>query len=504
MTSTISSQDAQDADRELARAVNSAEALRSATTLIPPLPEIDPSARPHFRFRLSQRVAADLFALTDLMSIAASAAVVMWFAEQRGLASAARAHDLLLIAPPVAVIAVLAFTAAGLHQMQTLMHVARQASRLLVVWALVAIAVGIGLSAFYSGPLLVFLAWLCLTPAALLASRMLLTLFYLVLLKRGPMARRVALIGASPSLQSAAELVTKDRLMRLVATFELPTELNVLTLPRSISDLMDSLGSAGFDDVIVLVPSTAEHGLDALIDHLAMLPLRIALLPVVALQTLDEVRPGDCDALSVTVAEKPVRGWSIIFKAVFDYVTALAMLALFAIPMLVIAIAIKLESPGPVIFKQQRTGLGGRVFRIWKFRSMHVLEDGSAISQATRKDERVTRVGRIIRRLSLDELPQIFNVLSGDMSVIGPRPHARAHDAYYARLIADYRLRFRVKPGISGWAQIHGCRGETRTIDDMARRVSYDIQYAVGYSFWRDVYVVLMTPFFGILSSNSY
>src|SRR5262249_49287219 len=149
--------------------------------------------------------------------------------------------------------------------------------------------------------------------------------------------------------------------------------------------------------------------------------------------------------------EKPVRGWSIVVKTVFDYTMAVFMLAFFALPMLLIAIAIKLEGPGPVFFRQQRTGLGGRPFRIWKFRSMDVLEDdASFIRQAERDDERVTKVGRFIRRASLDELPQIFNVLAGEMSVAGPRPHARAHDAYYARLISDYRFRFRVKPGISG------------------------------------------------------
>jgi exopolysaccharide biosynthesis polyprenyl glycosylphosphotransferase len=160
---------------------------------------------------------------------------------------------------------------------------------------------------------------------------------------------------------------------------------------------------------------------------------------------------------------------------------------------LVIAIAIKLDSSGPVFFVQSRKGYSGRPFRILKFRSMTVLEDEGDIRQATRNDPRVTRVGAFIRSASLDELPQFWNVLRGEMSVVGPRPHAMAHDDLYGTLIAQYASRRHVKPGLTGWAQINGHRGETPTVDKMADRVRHDIWYINNWSLWLDLRIIFST-----------
>jgi exopolysaccharide biosynthesis polyprenyl glycosylphosphotransferase len=160
---------------------------------------------------------------------------------------------------------------------------------------------------------------------------------------------------------------------------------------------------------------------------------------------------------------------------------------------LLVALAIKIDSPGPVLFRQTRYGFNGKPFKILKFRSMSVLEDGPAIMQATTKDSRVTHVGSVIRRTSIDELPQLINVLLGEMSMVGPRPHAAAHDDYFLTRIENYAVRQRVKPGITGWAQVHGHRGETSTLNKMQKRVEYDIWYINNWSAWLDISILMRT-----------
>jgi undecaprenyl-phosphate galactose phosphotransferase/putative colanic acid biosynthesis UDP-glucose lipid carrier transferase len=161
----------------------------------------------------------------------------------------------------------------------------------------------------------------------------------------------------------------------------------------------------------------------------------------------------------------------------------------------VVALLIRLESSGPVIFRQRRKGFTGREFTIFKFRTMNVLEDGSVIAQARRNDPRVTRVGRVLRATSIDELPQLLNVLLGHMSIVGPRPHALAHDDGYAKLIAKYAFRQHVKPGLTGWAQVNGFRGETAHLELMEQRVDCDLWYIKNWSFWLDLRILVLTGF---------
>jgi putative colanic acid biosynthesis UDP-glucose lipid carrier transferase len=181
-------------------------------------------------------------------------------------------------------------------------------------------------------------------------------------------------------------------------------------------------------------------------------------------------------------------------KRVLDIAIALPALLFVAPLMFVIAALIALDSPGPVLFRQQRLGLNGKPFRILKFRTMTVLEDGRDVVQVRKGDARVTRAGRLLRKTSLDELPQLINVVLGQMSLVGPRPHAVAHDEMYARLIPEYPFRQLVKPGITGWAQVHGLRGETPTVDRMRRRVAMDIWYARHAGFALDMRILLLTP----------
>lgn len=196
----------------------------------------------------------------------------------------------------------------------------------------------------------------------------------------------------------------------------------------------------------------------------------------------------------LTLSETPLTGTRLLMKSLEDVVLASLILALIAPLLLLIAIAIKLDSPGPVFFRQQRMGWNGKIFRIWKFRSMVVHQpDAGVIKQAEKNDSRITRVGAFIRRTSLDELPQLFNVITGDMSLVGPRPHAVQHDEEYSRRIDDYFARHNIKPGITGLAQVRGFRGETRDIEQMIQRVESDIEYINNWSLWLDLSILVRT-----------
>lgn len=191
-------------------------------------------------------------------------------------------------------------------------------------------------------------------------------------------------------------------------------------------------------------------------------------------------------------------------KRLLDIAVSLLALVILT-PLLALAsLAIVLDSRGPLLFAQRRTGLNGKTFPILKFRSMHVMEDGADVTQAVQGDARVTRIGRIIRKLSIDELPQLFNVLAGDMSLVGPRPHAVAHDDYYGAAISNYAVRFQVKPGITGWAQVNGARGATPTLDIMQARIDLDEWYVRNADFALDLLILARTPLEVLRTRNAH
>ena len=172
--------------------------------------------------------------------------------------------------------------------------------------------------------------------------------------------------------------------------------------------------------------------------------------------------------------------------------------------MILIAIGIKLSSPGPILFKQRRYGLNGETIWVLKFRTMTTQDDGEVVVQATKEDQRVTPLGKFLRRTSLDELPQFFNVLQGSMSIVGPRPHAISHNEHYRKLINGYMQRHKVKPGITGWAQVNGLRGETDTLDKMKLRIDYDLYYINHWSIWLDLKIIVMTVVSGFTGKSAY
>jgi putative colanic acid biosynthesis UDP-glucose lipid carrier transferase len=208
---------------------------------------------------------------------------------------------------------------------------------------------------------------------------------------------------------------------------------------------------------------------------------------------------------AINLAASPITDLRVLPKRVFDRLFALAALTALAPVMLVIAVMVKVSSPGPVFFRQKRKGIDGNQFEIYKFRSMKMhKEEAGKITQATRRDPRITAVGAFLRRTSLDELPQFINVLRGEMSVVGPRPHALEHDDIYKDLVKGYMHRYRIKPGITGWAQINGYRGETDRIEKMMGRVKLDLYYMQHWTFWLDIKIVVLTLWKGFVGSNAY
>jgi putative colanic acid biosynthesis UDP-glucose lipid carrier transferase len=214
---------------------------------------------------------------------------------------------------------------------------------------------------------------------------------------------------------------------------------------------------------------------------------------------------AEIDGIPVlAVCETPFCGMNGVLKRASDIVFSSALIACLWPVMLAIALGVKLTSPGPVIFKQRRYGLYGERIQVYKFRTMSVCEDAGAVTQARRDDPRVTAFGRFLRRTSLDELPQLFNVLFGTMSMVGPRPHAVAHNEEYRKLIDGYMLRHKVRPGITGWAQVNGFRGETESLDKMKRRVEYDLHYLRNWSLGLDITILLRTVRLVVRDSNAY
>src|ERR1700683_4442095 len=271
------------------------------------------------------------------------------------------------------------------------------------------------------------------------------------------------------------------------------TELSK-TLAETLERVVTVARNDAIQDIFVMISWAHNRCIEGVINALGVLPMPVHLLPdddVAYYVKQPVLRVGGVWAAELKRA--PLSRLERALKRTLDIIGASAGLLVLSPLMIVTAMLIKVDSPGPVLFTQRRSGFNGRIFRVCKFRTMTVLEDGLIIQQATRDDPRVTRVGRWIRRGSIDELPQLFNVLSGDMSLVGPRPHAAAHDTEYAQRIAAYAFRYQLKPGITGWAQINGYRGQTQTIDLMAKRVDCDLWYIRNWSMWLDIKIILRT-----------
>jgi len=312
--------------------------------------------------------------------------------------------------------------------------------------------------------------------------------------------RRVILIGTSSELSrfSARDLLLMfgmDETERVTLPADGEVGRNVHLRQKAIECALEQARSTAADEVVLALPWSDIQKIELLLGRLRVMPLPVRLLPDRALShVLGQLGPGH-NAYVVEVNRAPLTPLERAAKRAVDVAVAAAALVLLSPVMLVSAVAIRLGSSGPVIFRQRRRGFNGKTFVIYKFRTMRVLEDGPAVVQAVRSDPRVTGIGRFLRQSSIDELPQLFNVLRGDMSLVGPRPHALAHDDEYGQVIADYAFRHHVKPGITGWAQVEGFRGGTPRLELMEERIRRDLWYINNWSMALDLRIMLRTAF---------
>lgn len=273
----------------------------------------------------------------------------------------------------------------------------------------------------------------------------------------------------------------------------------------TFADVARYVKEHGIQIIYLALPMATQPRILALLDALRDTTASIYFVPDIFVTDLIQ---GRMDAVGrvpvVAVCDTPFSGLNGIIKRISDIVLASLILLLISPILCLVALLVRLSSPGPIIFKQRRYGLDGKEIIVYKFRSMTVCEDGKDVAQARKGDARVTRVGAVLRKTSLDELPQFFNVLQGRMSIVGPRPHAVAHNEMYRKLIKGYMVRHKVKPGITGWAQVNGYRGETETLDKMQARIDYDLEYLRNWSPRLDLYIVLRTILLVFKDASAY
>ncbi len=366
------------------------------------------------------------------------------------------------------------------------------------------------------GTVLLILIWLFLTKASadfsrlwvatwglgtllvLCAERLVVYSLLRWLRTKGLNFKTVLLVGEGETSARVAESLALSTWsgLRVVAT----------VAPDRLAPHLPSAGGGNVDEVWICLPLSDEKGIREALQALRHSTANIRLVP--DMFALKLINHGISEVVGIPMLDlsaSPMTGRNRLLKALEDYSIASLILLLVAPLMLGIALVIKLTSPGPMLFKQRRLGWNGEEIVVYKFRSMVVHhEKDFQVSQARRGDTRLTRVGAFLRRTSLDELPQFINVLQGRMSVVGPRPHALAHNDYYKELVPGYMLRHKVKPGITGWAQINGFRGETDTLDKMSRRVEYDLRYIENWSVWLDLSIIVQTIFRGFVHKNAY
>jgi putative colanic acid biosynthesis UDP-glucose lipid carrier transferase len=419
----------------------------------------------------------------------------------------------------------------GLHRPWRQSPLRHQLGRVWVTWSLV--VPGLLLVAFF-GKLsedfsrVASLLWFVIAPVAISLWRTTLRLGLQELRLRGRNTRQVAVVGVTPTAERVArEIVGTPWLGLRIRGFyddrtsekhafggpepgstearlhRMPAELGPMT--GTFDELVEDARNGKVDLVYVTLPLRAEGRIRQLVTKLADTTATVQVVPDLFLSDLMQSRWTSLGSMPVlSVFDTPFYGVDGWLKRVEDLVLGTIILSMISVPMLVVAAAIKLTSKGPVFFRQHRYGLNGQRISVLKFRTMTVCEDGEKIKQASKNDARITRLGAFLRRTSLDELPQFLNVLTGEMSIVGPRPHAVAHNEEYRKLIHGYMLRHKVKPGITGWAQVNGWRGETDTLEKMSKRIEHDLDYIRRWELSFDLKIILMTIFSSSTRKNAY
>jgi putative colanic acid biosysnthesis UDP-glucose lipid carrier transferase len=355
------------------------------------------------------------------------------------------------------------------------------------------------------------ITWAVLVPIGLAGLRVIYREVLHSIRADGRNSRTVAFAGCGKAAQKMAEHIRAQPWMglHLLGAFDdravIRAETGDVQLIGDLNNMLLRARAGEIDIVYMTLPMHAERRIVQLIDQLADTTASVFVVPNIFVFDLFQAQWSSVGGMPVvSVFDSPFYGINGGVKRLEDIVFGSLILLLVAPLMLAIALGVKITSPGTVLFKQRRYGLNGETVDVWKFRSMTVSENGDKVVQAKQYDARVTPFGAFLRRTSLDELPQFFNVLQGYMSIVGPRPHAVAHNEEYRRLLHGYMLRHKVKPGITGWAQVNGWRGETDTLDKMKGRLDCDLVYVRDWSLWLDIKIIAMTVIKGFVGKNVY
>ncbi|MRT49948.1 undecaprenyl-phosphate glucose phosphotransferase [Raoultella sp. RIT712] len=356
---------------------------------------------------------------------------------------------------------------------------------------------------------IVFIQWYLLVMIGFIVCRSSIRLGSGMLRKLGYNTRNVAVVGTLPSginlLKGFIDEPWLGFIVKGVYDDTIPDELDGIPYGGTLSQLIKDARNGKLDRIYIALSMKDEAKIKEVVAQLTDTTCSVLLIPDLFTFNILQARTEEINGVPVVpLFDTPLNGINMVFKRLEDIVVASIILILISPVLFVIALAVKLTSPGPIIFRQIRYGMDGKPIKVWKFRSMSVMENDEKVIQATKNDVRITKIGKFLRSTSLDELPQFFNVLSGQMSVVGPRPHAVAHNEQYRSLIKGYMLRHKVKPGITGLAQINGWRGETDTLEKMEKRIEYDLLYIRGWSIWLDIKIIFMTFFKGFINKSAY
>ncbi|MCM8612682.1 undecaprenyl-phosphate glucose phosphotransferase [Accumulibacter sp.] len=354
-----------------------------------------------------------------------------------------------------------------------------------------------GLYRLFPSQLIVGLLWI--TPLLQLAGHLLLRRL-LPALVAGSHPKRSVIVGCNELGRHLAAEIDRHPLLgiRMLGYFDDRSadrlDVDAQLIKGDFGEVAEFARRNAIEIIYLAVPMASQPRIVSLLDSLTDTTASVYFVPDVFVTELVQARMDAVGRVPVlAVCDTPFTGLNGTIKRAADIVLSLLILTLIAPLLLLVATMVRLDSPGSVIFRQRRYGLDGKEIIVYKFRSMSVCEDGPLVAQACRGDSRVTRAGAILRKTSLDELPQFINVLQGRMSIVGPRPHAVAHNETYRKLIKGYMVRHKVKPGITGWAQVNGYRGETQTLDKMEGRVAYDLEYLRNWSLKLDLYIIFRT-----------
>ncbi len=386
-----------------------------------------------------------------------------------------------------------------------------------LTWAVTGIAIlTVGFATGYVAnlPRNTLFTWGIITPVLFACNRVAIRSFQRVLRSRGMNTRGYAIVGVNElGFRLARDIDQNPALgLKLIGFFddrpksrtpEVPTEIGRRI--GNLDELVRGARSGQVEAIYITFPMRAEDRIRGVLQRLADSTATVYIIPDFFVFELLHARWTNIGGLpAVSVFDHPFYGVDGLVKRTMDLILAAFILLILAVPMGIVALLVKRSSPGPVLFRQRRYGLDGREIGVWKYRTMRVCEDGDKVTQATKDDNRITPIGRILRRTSIDELPQLLNVLLGHMSLVGPRPHATAHNEHYRNMIQGYMLRHKVKPGITGLAQVSGCRGETDTTEKMQQRIEYDHRYIREWSLWLDFKILFKTVLVVFSQENAY